>query len=253
MKKLNELYEEWNRLGSNKLNDISLPNYFLTLDSSIDLSNIQKEIMMNLDKNNLVKYSNDIKSTLYDFSKENKGSYFSLMKFFYFYKNNLSRFNIPYKGVLFINLSSWINYEDEEELTAFIKFISSINEGMLIFFIVKKENYEKIFNLISKTLWIEGVSIQIDKVQEGVNYLNKLINSKNFKLDIKDQSSLTNIVNNIIKNNENNMFKALNTVFNKIIYKKIKEGGERLKIINDIDLVEYQGKSKESKDIFRMF
>lgn len=250
---MKEIYQDWETLVSHHE---LVPNYFIDVNKGTDYFKLRKEIMTNIDKYHLVDYSSDIRCLIYDLNNTRSTRYETLLSFFNLYKNDLMKFNIPYEGVLMLDITSYVGYEDSEEFKAIISFLVSVSEGVKIFFLSEKDanKNNKMFEALSKSMWIERATYHNDSITETIKHVKSILSRNNAKIAQEDESKVQDIISDIAKNSENDAFKCIESIFNKIIYKKIKSGLDKSIIITESDLKEeYITKKKSDVEVLRMF
>lgn len=258
MNNLKELYQGWENTRK-KIDDtniwINLPNYFLKMNNNDSLEKIASEITNELKKYDLVSFSCDTKYYVFSLSLpiHDDENFPSFKRFFDFYRHELSKFNIAYQGVLFIDISEWIRLHayNRNQFKDFLEFINVIKEGVIIFFVSDTpwSDNEYAYRLIKNKIRIEQVEVRDDFTQEGVDYIKTLADNRDIKIEDKALKALPEMVSTILRVRGNRASESIRDIFNEILYQKSKNASDTLKTINFNDIKDYLKGGKFEKSM----
>lgn len=256
MKNLKEVIQEWNRLGNNN-NQIVIPNYFVDIKSNIDMDTFANEITSALERNHLTNFNNDSKYCYY-YLNEPGVEFSSFIRFHNLYKNDLSKFNFTFNGVILIDVSAWTSLEavKSEELDTFLNYLANIQEGVVFIFVSSRAiiNNNKLYQKIASKLFLDRIDAKNYINQKALNYMFNLFSNHGYSLDNECNKMVSQIVNQILDTVENDVFKSIKIIFNKIIFMSMNNASNSLKSIKLSTLesiyTSLVSKTKESNGIF---
>lgn len=257
MNNLKELYQEWSRVSKKRKDTglfIGLPHYFLKTNTNDSLEKIANEIVSKLEEYELITFTTDIKKYVYYLSvpKEDNENFPSFKRFFEYHKKELSKFNIPYEGALFIDISEWVSKHtyNRNQFKDFLEFINVIKEGTMIFFVSERSHSDNlpVYQLIKSKIRIEQVEVQDDFTMEGVKFFKSLADSSDIKIEDKAVKALPEMISTILRVRGNRASESIYDIYNEILYQKSKNRSDTLKTINFNDIKDYLKDGKFEKD-----
>lgn len=242
---------------------VVLPNYFLIYKTPISSSTIFPPLVKYLKESGLMEFEGEISyyEVILTYSAPEEAGFPSLLSLYDTYAYSLSRFGHAYKGILIVDISEWIEADatTSEKFSAFLAFMSDIDNDTLVFFTSHcgdDSKNEAAYPSLAASSRLDKIVINAISAQEGMELLETSLNRRNYSLSDEAKEALKEAVQ-VVSSNDKSSDIALKELVNDIIYEKCTSSNFMDAIIHKEDVKRFASggewlrlhKSKKQKGI----
>jgi hypothetical protein len=132
-------------------------------------------------------------------------------------------FNRYFRGVVSIELNSWINHTDEQHFNTFLEYIKSINDKILVIFYIhtnEEKNVETVESALCSSLLCETIYLSFPNADDLVELIDSsLLQSCNLQLADDAKMLIKSSIETMKTGNHFNGFKTIKQMVDNIAYK----------------------------------
>lgn len=255
---LKSIVRKWENLSNNIKHSSAgnlniLPDMLWFSNRGINKTEILRLLSEYLsDEGNIMTLSGDVKFIeFYLGCNKAENNEFSELKRFIQTLKTAAGFRDSFKGIVYIDITEWVNDFDNKRFTAFLEYLATnTNDWLLILNIdadIKDTN--DIEALLSSYLRIEKITLKIPETRHLVEDACEIIESFNFSVDDSGKSVLEKSINKLRKHQNFDGFKTVENICKDIIYNTLSKKSIRSYTLSEADLSDF---GPESNYIKRM-
>lgn len=268
------LLGEWDLVAENKKSRGGkplLPNLFIEAPSGIAIEESAALLAEYLAERGLMEFEGQSPSYAYflNYSEPARLGDTSFPSFGAFYEiveHNLSHYGHPYKGVLAIDITAWVEREatSEEKFLAFLDYMAELDERTLAIFVSTSSNESHNQTAYSNVLTrsrLKRIVLAPLSSELGCSFLEKELAKEGLSLTRESRAILDKTVALIVQSEGNEGAHSLSQLASEIAYSKYLSLSSESKVITPADLArftpdgewvkEYTANRKRSYGFFR--
>ena len=159
-------------------------------------------------------------------------------------------FRNEYKGIIYIDVSEWVNHFEEKHFISFMEYIAANSKNWLIVLAVNPVDEVSIKNFeafVSMYLRIEKVVLTVPEAESLALYAENLLKDYDLTLVADAKEVLINSINELRKNKYFDGYKTVIMLCQDIIYSVFSRPTNRTTLLNAQDIAEFSQESEYIK------
>ncbi|MCC8173086.1 MAG: hypothetical protein LIO65_01445 [Odoribacter sp.] len=249
---IKKILGNWENFSNNRTRsfvgqEIVLPDMLWVSSAGIGKTSLLSLISEYLYTKKLMDFYGDVKYFEYVLQYRSKDNNANIQDDFNSLLVNAAGFRNEYKGVVYIDVSDWIEHTEDKDFLNFIRYLSDNSNSWHIIFNINcydKNRTEKLETLLAACFRIEKVVFALPDNKELGEYMKNYLANYGFKLENDALDILVETIGELRKNKYFDGYKTLNMICADLIYRELSSDDFSGDIITT-DTVRYYSKDSE--------
>ncbi len=224
---LKKIVANWENFSKNRVKilpgvKVVLPDMLWVSKQGMDIPHILSLVSEYLYEESLMDFYGDVKCFEYKLEHRSKENNERMLAEFNDALTEAAGFRNEYKGIIFIDITEWLNHLENRELIGFMSYLSENSDAWHIIFNVDapEDKLERLEALLSVYFRIEKAVFKLPETPELVVYIENYLGMYGFNLEEDAKSVLTDTVNELRKGKYFDGYRTLEMICADLVYRE---------------------------------